>query len=441
MVIQLFKHPVLKNSVISFVGFVITGAVGYAFQFFISRRLPVATYGEFQSLVSLLGLLGVGSAALSYFVIAHTSVFAHHQDVAANQQFVRWLGRRLAPAFILLIVAFAVISFPLKSALHLSDIWGVVIVGVVAVLSLQLVIYTGIFTGWQNFVAVYGLGIIGSVLKLLAAFGILLWLSSASAASGVLLASALGTLLVAYVWSRRAFKPPGASGGAANAWRQKYFAGKSLKRDVQFIAVFTFLVLWLQNADVLLVKHLADAQLAGYYGALNLLGKMILWVNLGIVSVVLPIVVADEHSRATSPRLRLYAYGILMLVSAVAIITYLWLPAVVVTLTVGARYLPQAASLGLIGGMNTLLSLVLLEANFAFARRDWTALAWLAAAAVIFIIGITAWPVTISSVAISGLVAFGAGWVAVLVRNLTVKKQMLATVPPTLSTTVTEQVL
>lgn len=427
---ELLKHPVFKNGVISLVGFVVTGATGYVFQFFISRRLPVATYGEFQSLVSLLGLLGVGSAALSYFVIAHTSVFAHHKDTVANQQFVRWLKSRLKPAFILLIATFAALSFPLKSLLHLSDIWGVVVVGLVAVLSLQLVIYTGMFTGWQNFLAVYGLGITGSVLKLAAAFGILAWLASASAAAGVLLTSALGTLLLAHVWSSRTFKPQDVPLSTAAKWRKKYFAGHSLRRDVQFIAVFTFLVLWLQNADVLLVKHLATAELAGHYGALNLLGKMILWVNLGIVSVVLPIVCANEYAKSSvTVRVRLYSYGMILAISAVAVASYLFLPALVITMTVGARYVPYAASLGLIGCMNTLLSLLLLESNFALARRDWAALYYLAGGAVIFTVGIAGWPVTITSVALSGLTAFGAGWLAVLVRNLTIKRQLPPTVP------------
>lgn len=419
MVTELLRHPVFKNGVISLVGFVITGAVGYVFQFFISRRLPVATYGEFQSLVSLLGLLGVGSAALSYFVIAHTSVFAHHKDTVANQQFVRWLKSRLKPAFILLIAVFAVISFPLKSALHLSDIWGVVIVGVAAVLSLQLVIYTGIFTGWQNFVAVYGLGIAGSVLKLAAAFGILAWLASASAAAGVLLASALGTLLLAHVWSSRTFKPHHVPLSTMAGWRKKYFVGRSLRRDVQFIAVFTFLILWLQNADVLLVKHLASAEMAGHYGALNLLGKIILWVNLGIVSVVLPIVVAGEHAQAAHPRVRLYAYGMVVGISAVVIAAYLWLPGAVIRFTVGAQYVHFASSLGVIGLMNTLLSLLLLEANFTLARRDARSLVILTAAALVFAIGIAGWPVSITSVAVSGVIAFGAGFLGLLVRNVT----------------------
>lgn len=420
MFARLLKDTILKNSAISIIGFGVTGFLGYIFQFFISRRLAVAEYGEFQSLVALLGILGVGSAALSYFVIAHTSVFSHHQDFSANRQFIMWLRKRLVLVLIISFGVFLILSFPLQNALHLTSVWSAVVIGIAAMLSISTVVYTGVFTGWQDFVAVNTLAMIGTSLKLLAAIAIITFFPSASAATLVLVISVIGTYLVARIWSNKKLKLNELSQSTtSSSWREKYFAHRKVATDLSFILGFTFLALFIQNADILLVKHLASADLAGHYGAFNLLGKMILWINLSIVSVVLPYAIAHEHAgTAISPRVRLYAYTLISLISVGAIGLYLFVPSFVIKLSIGTNYLLYAPALWLIGLMNALLSLLLLEANFAFARRDRMVLLILGIAAFVFAVGIMISPIAIASIAKSGAVAFGLGGVSILLFNL-----------------------
>ncbi len=420
MFAKLLKHPVFKNSFISFMGFGATGLLGYIFQFFISRRLAVSEYGEFQSLVALLGILGVGSAALSYFVIAHTSVFAHHQDWQANRQFIAWLRQKLSPVLIISFGLFLILSWPVAQALHLTSVWSAVVIGIVVMLSISTVVYTAVFTGWQNFVATNTLAVAGTFLKLLAGVTIITFFPSASAATLILVVSVVGTWFLARIWSSKKLKlHERVPSTDISSWREKYFAGRPVAADLGFIVGFTFLALFIQNADVLLVKHFASADLAGHYGAFNLLGKMILWINLGIVSVVLPIAIAHEHAGTViSPRVRLYAYTLIGLISMGAIGLYLLTPGFIIKLSIGTNYLLYAPALWLIGLMNALLSLLLLEANFAFARRDRAVLPMLGIAALVFAAGIMLSPTAIAGVAKSGIVAFGLGGMSVLLLNL-----------------------
>lgn len=379
----------------------------------------MAAYGEFQSLVALLGMLGVVSATLSYFVIAHTSVFAHHQNLAANRQFITWLNRRSGPALLVVVALFIVLSVPLQHALHLSDPWGAVAIGIAAALSISTVIYTGLFSGWQNFLAVYTLGGLGALLKLVAAVIILALWPTASAAAVVMLTAVAGVWLLAHWWGKRVFHLTDIDKkNEAPTWRQAYFARRHAGRDLGFIIAFTLATLFIQNADILLVRHLTSAELAGHYGALNLLGKIILWVNLGIVSVVLPIAVADEHGGLPlRHRVRLLAYGLVLLGSIGVIALYWLLPRLVINVTVGHQYLSAAPSLRLLGLMNLSLSLLLLEANFAFARREPLLLGILGSAAVVFSVGIIRSPHVIAAIAHSGLVAFSLGAAAVFLLN------------------------
>lgn len=420
MLAKLTNHPIVKNSGIALIGFLVTGALGYGFQFFVSRRLSVAAYGEFQSLIALLGMLGAVSATLSYFVIAHTSVFAHHQDKDANRQFTSWLTHRLAWPLLIVAAFFAILSFPLQRTLHLSDPWGAMLIGGAAGLSISTVIYTGLFNGWQNFLAVHTLGALGALLKLMAAGAILALWPTASAAAAVMLVATAGLWFLSRWWSTRTFQLYAADVPTAlSAWRHKYFARRHPVKDIGFITAFTFLTLYMQNADVLLVKHLAPAELAGHYSAFNLLGKIILWINLGVVATVLPIAVAQAHGNFPLQRsIRPLAYGILGSCSLGVIGIYMIIPELVITLTVGTKYITYTAALWLVGVMNAFLSLLLLEANFAFARRDAISLYLLGAAAAAFAAGIILSAPTITAVARSGVLAFGAGGIGLLFLNL-----------------------
>ena len=48
---RFFKDKLVTNSVIISLGTIVAGVFGYLFQFVISRKLTVAEYGVFQSLV------------------------------------------------------------------------------------------------------------------------------------------------------------------------------------------------------------------------------------------------------------------------------------------------------------------------------------------------------------------------------------------------------
>jgi O-antigen/teichoic acid export membrane protein len=431
----LLKHPIFKNSFISFIGFGVTGLLGYLFQFFMSRRLSIANYGEFQSLVALLSILGVGSAALSYFVIAHASVFACHSDVEANRQFISWLRQKLSLLLIILFFIIIALSWPLQQILHLNSLWSTIIIGVTAVLSLNTVIYISIFTGWQNFFAVNVLTVASTVAKLLAGILIISFFPTATAATLVLALSAAGSYLLARSWSVHKFQLNQLSISSSNAsWSQQYFAHRRVAADLGYIVIFTFLVLFMQNADVLFVKHFASADLAGHYGAFNLLGKIILWINLGIISATLPLAIAHEHTGAhATTRVRLYAYILISLVSLTVISLYLFIPVLLIKLSIGANYILYAPALWLIGLMNALLSLLLLEANFAFARRDLLVLPILGTTALVFTTGILFSPTAIASVAKSGIIAFGLGGISLLLFNLHAShsKKEIAPVPIT----------
>ena len=73
---------------------VISGVLGYLFHFSVSRKLPVSQYGELQSLISILSILGLFSAAISNIVLKYSSIFAGQNDKESNYQFFKYILKK-----------------------------------------------------------------------------------------------------------------------------------------------------------------------------------------------------------------------------------------------------------------------------------------------------------------------------------------------------------
>lgn len=414
------SNGVVKNSVISLGGFVVAGALGYLFQFALARRLSVEQYGEFQSLVALFAILGVFSSALSYFVVAHTAVFAAAKDVAAHERFVRWLQRGILPAAGVLLAVFLALTPVVRASLHLSDSFGFIIVSVSALASVLTVLYQGALTGWEEFVVVYVGNVTGALLKLVAGFAIVWRFPRAAPAALALLVSAVGTWLVLYAWGNRRLRARATGApGTGEDWKVRYFRNRVIERDLGFVALFTLLITLTQNLDLLLVKHLSTAELAGQYSALALAGKLIFWANLGVATVVLPVASARAHAgRQVGSRIRLTATGLMLGLGSVAVFLYALVPSLLLRVALGPPYTIYARELWLFGVMAFPLSLLLLEANFAFARRDPRVVVVLGSTAALMVGGIAVFHDGIRDMIVSVIAALAAGYVGTLLLNM-----------------------
>ena len=84
----MIKNRFLKDNFIFMASTIAGGLLGYFFHFVVSRKLSVAEYGELQAITSLSLIFGVLSAALSYFIIKYSSVFASHGDREGQAAFL-----------------------------------------------------------------------------------------------------------------------------------------------------------------------------------------------------------------------------------------------------------------------------------------------------------------------------------------------------------------
>lgn len=426
MITRVLRDKFLKNSFIYIIGTLLSGFLGYLFHFLISRKLSVGQYGELQSLVSILAIFGVFASALSYFIIKYSSVFAKAEDYTANRQFIQLLNSKVNRLAIFLFVLFLLFSPLLYNFLHLSDFYGLFIIGIAVIFSIIPVVYRGVLVGWEEFLSVSLVGILSAFLKLFSGFLIVLFFPKAAIVVTAFLIAGLGSWFLYKFFSKRKFYRGELLSGQKKDWQKKYFPKIDIKKTIVPIFIFSLMVILISNIDIILVKNLTSSEMTGYYGVLSLLGKVIFWINSAIIAVVLPNACANGHLGQSISRKTLFsAYGLILFASFSGTLLYFFFPKLVISLLFGAKYTIFMKELWLFGIMALALAVLMLESNLAYARHDFKISYILGAVVVLMTAGIYMFHTNIRQVVLSIIVSFVVGYFFALAMNLLHRKRQV----------------
>ena len=193
----MIHNKFLKNNLIVVSASIIGGFLGFLFHYIISRRLSVGEYGELQSIVSLSMLFGVFFSAFSYFTIKNSAVFALHNDREGQARFLVFLKQKFRLIILAFLTVFILLVPFIKTWMHLSDYWGIIMVGFSIIISFYASLYNNSLQGWSDF---FGLSIIGLavvVAKLISGWALASYSPSAGAVAGSLFFSAAAGWLMA----------------------------------------------------------------------------------------------------------------------------------------------------------------------------------------------------------------------------------------------------
>jgi O-antigen/teichoic acid export membrane protein len=187
----------------------------------------------------------------------------------------------------------------------------------------------------------------------------------------------------------------------------------------------------LGNVDIFLVKGLTSATMTGFYGALHTLGTVILTLNAAVIGSVLPTVYAAGHEgKRASTRTVLFAYGAIAVISAGGLLLYAAFPSLIVGMLFGTKYISVARNLWLFAPLTFFLSILTLEANFAYARHAYRVSWALLATIVVAAAGVGLFHESIRAIALAITVAFACGYILVLCMNLWSRKKRFLEAQP-----------
>ena len=416
------QNKLVKNSFILISGNILAGFLGYLFHLLISRKLSIQDYGEVQALTSLLNILAVPTGALYFFIIKYASDFFAKDDAMANYKFYKWLNTNIILLILGLTTIFVITSPLIKSYLHLQNYSNLFIIWLVVILGLLVVIQRGILTGWQDFKNLNRNNIFSAIIKLIIGVSLVfIFTSDTSALLGFGAGALFSYFFLKIVVNKinQNIKKQLTAAKNDNHFFDKQKVINEVKKYILPILLFSFLITMLNSFDMLMVKNIADENLAGIYGAFNILSKIIFWASSSVVMVILPMACAENSKQKTlNNKIIFYANGLIFMICLSGLLIYLLLPQLVINLLFGSRYLPMANMLWAFALMALALSLLTLEANLAYARYDFKISYILLATLILEIISVYFFSQSLLSIALSITIVQFTGYVLSLLYNL-----------------------
>lgn len=353
---NLISHELLSGSFYVFLGTTISSFLAFVLNVYFARVLSYADYGTYASLLSIVTLLTIPSAALSAIVVRYATLFfSKNEDSRAGAFYVQSFKYILIFSGIVnltLIVLFPIISDFLK----IEQLGLMMIVGVSA----------SVF-----YLATLNLGFLQSLLKF-KLLGFLYFLAGiGKLASGIILVflgwKVYGAILATFVFSLIdfLFSLIPIKGVVKNAGDKVDIGTKDLTSYAVPTTIAIFSLASFISTDVLLVKHFFSPAEAGFYGGLSLVGKVIFYFTGPIPFVMFPLIV-KKHANNENFNNLFYAALVLVLIPSVCITAFYFLfPEFTLNLFLGGKgYLAMAPYLGIFGVFLTIYSVNNVFINF-----------------------------------------------------------------------------
>ena len=369
----------VRAGVLVFIAVGLSNVCSYGFHLVSARTLGPSSYGDVATLAAVAGILTLPLAGVQVFVARHVSGGITRGRAINDGGYVSsFCGAMLAIGAGIAVVL--VVATPLiKSVLGIASLTAVVL----AVLSVAPAFVSpalvGVAQGLQRFVllsvaiaAPAALRVILAAAALGAGFGV------AGAMAASLVAVAAAALIPLWVLRH--------SLGPLGAWRPRLPRSDALA--LLPVVAGMLAITCLTTDDLVAAKIAFEPHEAGLYGSASLIGRVILYLPVAIVTVLLPHVAARASAgRDTSDLLTtslLATGGFCLLFTAI----YAALPHLIVKIAFGAKYEGSSSLLWMFGIAMTLYSLLnvilVYRLGHGETRTSWLLLGGVAVQAVLF---------------------------------------------------------
>jgi O-antigen/teichoic acid export membrane protein len=341
MIKRLKNNNFARNSFILFAGTMIVSSLNYFFHFAIGRMVSQGIYGEIQSLNSIINIVLVPTAAITMAATKFSAGCKAENNVQKTEQLYKYLKQKTVSYGLPLFIILLIITPYLSKFLKISGNLPLVFVWLLMFVSFFNAINQGIVNGWQKFFDSSRIGVWGAIVKFI--FGIAL-VKFGFGLNGAMAGYLLG-LVGAYLVSISALR-------FIIQFKQKSaeIVSKinlsSLKKYILPVAVGNLGITALGNIDMIVAKHNLAGDLAGQYGALSIVSKIIFFVTGAIATVLFSMAAENHHKKENSLKIFRQAFFLVLVATGVAIIAYFIFPGLILGVLFGAKYQSAASLLG-----------------------------------------------------------------------------------------------
>lgn len=365
-IVLLLKTSVfVRNSIVLFSGTMVMNVLNYVFHFSLGRIVDAETYGAVQSLIALLAIVSVPAAALTMIATKYGAIAKAREDYAFGKDLFSYLNRRIIKYGWPLVIGGVLLTPFVQSFLKIDDVLAVSLLWMLAALTFFSSVSIGILSGWQKFGSVNAANITGASVKLL--LGITLaWFGFGL--DGIVFGLVLAGIIGYFISARglRFLSQNKKEGYRVESEKTKEpFDFSSVRGYVAMAFMGTLGLVMLGNIDIVLAKHSLTPEMAGAYGALIVVSKVIFFVTGVIASVLFAMSSESVEKNKDQPQSFSVFWLALLLTSvasSIAIALYFLMPNFVMGIFFGDRYLtvsPMLGWFGLAAGLYAVVNLML----------------------------------------------------------------------------------
>lgn len=368
---RLKNNAFARNSLILFAGSMAANILSYIFHLAIGRMVSVEVYGSAQSLSSLMAIIMVPGVTIAMVATKFSAHSRAEDNKRETFEILKYLNKKVLlyglPFFLLALLVTPFIA----NFLNIDQSIPLILVWLMMFLSFFSSIASGTLTGWQKFRKVSWAGIWGAVAKLVS--GIVL------VKIGFELSGIMGSFLISsvagYLIMLLALKFIFAEKNQPKEIHQEAFDFAPLKKFILPVFVGNLALNILGNADMVLAKHNLTDILAGQYGALNIVAKIIFFVMGVIPGVLFAMSSEKHHQKGNTMGLLRSAVLAMAFISACSLAVYFLFPNFILKLLFGLKYAAAAPYLGYFAIVVVLYAFASLLFQYLFSIHE-TRSAW-----------------------------------------------------------------
>ena len=359
------RHSLLVHNVIFFFGSLVVGGLNYLYYPVLGRMLSPAVFGEVQTIVSLFLQLYVVFAVLGLLTV---TLVTHHTSETQRNKIIMELERLSLFISIGFLALVGLASTTLQEFFRFESGMPFVILALAVVITVPFTFRSSYLRGQRLFGLSSWSLIIGAAGKLLfsVAFVMAGW-GTLGAILGIALAQLASFIYAAWEAKRH---------GYTESLRDSLFKPIDIalvKPELGYAGLVLLCMLvmtLLYSADIVIVKRLFEAEVAGLYGGIAAVARIPFFLTASIPQVLMSSVNRNQ-SAAHNRRVLKQSSLILFALGGVSTLFFCLLPDWTVGLLMGSVYLPYAHLLPPLSLSVFIVSVVNLYVTYYLALRRW----------------------------------------------------------------------
>ena len=358
-----------KNIIIVFAGTSLANFLNLLYQLLIAHKLSTQEFAAFNSLLALFTIFSAPLGTLTVAVAKYSAGFNAHNEPAKIKFFISDLFKKGSVLAIATFFIFLFFSIKTLDALKIPSLASGYILALLLASMWLVSIFTGAIQGLERFNWMTSVMVGAGILKLIAAFILILL--------GYSIAGALGAFLIVNILMIVVFYLP----------LKQFISLKAERQDINYKEILTFLLpvaityfcyYALVSFDMVLVKYYFSQSDSGLYSLAQMLGKIFLFLP-GAISIVLLPRASGLHAKnmdtlQTLKKSLLYA-GILCVIACLG---YNLLPSFTLKVLTGKSYL-ESIFLGRLFSLSmSFFALLLVMITYFLSKKDLRFIKYLA---------------------------------------------------------------